>query len=115
MTALPAGRYFVRGEDGYEAARRATVWNGRIPDRFPDVIVQARDIDDVVVALRHAEAGGHRVTVCSGGRSWQANHLRDGALLLDVSGLDHCTIDAGRTTSVVGPGKEGSVLAAELD
>ena len=43
MGALPDGRYFFRGDDGYEAARRATVWNQRVPDRFPDVIVQAVD------------------------------------------------------------------------
>jgi hypothetical protein len=38
MTAvggLAAGRHFFRGDDGYENARRATVWNQRVPDRFP--------------------------------------------------------------------------------
>ncbi|MFG2730316.1 FAD-binding oxidoreductase [Streptomyces canus] len=115
VVALPAGQHFLRGDDGYEAARRATVWNGRVPPRYPDVIVQARDSEDVVTALRYADAGGLRVTVCSGGRSWHANHLRDGGLLLDVGRLDHCAVDADRMTAVVGPGKEGSVLAAELD
>jgi FAD/FMN-containing dehydrogenase len=108
-------RQFLRGDDRYEAARRATVWNGRIPPRFPDVIVQAEDTDDVVAAVRYAQTHRLQVGVCSGGRSWSANHLRDGGLLLDVGRLDQCTIDAERMVAVVGPGKDGSVLAAELD
>ena len=35
------GRAFRRGEDGYEAARCAAVWNARTPQRYPDLIVQA--------------------------------------------------------------------------
>ena len=31
-------RAFLRGAPGYEEARRATMWNARLPDRYPDVI-----------------------------------------------------------------------------
>ncbi len=115
MTLLTKQHTFFRGEAGYEAARLDTVWNGLVPERFPDVIVQAQDADDVVSALRYARANGHRVGICSGGRSWVANHLRDGGLLLDVSRLDHCSVDPERMTADVGPGKIASVFAAELD
>lgn len=105
-------RQFRRGADGYEAARRATVWNGLVPDRYPDLIVQAHDVDDVVRAV----SGAHGpISVVSGGHSWAASHLRDGGTLLDVSRLDHCAIDAERMAAVVGPGKVGCELAAELD
>ncbi len=86
-----------------------------MPERFPDVIVQARDTDDVVAAIRYARANGHHVGVCSGGRSWAASHLRDGGLLLDVSRLDHCTVEPDRMTADVGPGKAASAFAADLD
>ena len=115
MALLTTERTFFRGEADYETARLDTVWNGLVPKRFPDVIVQAHDTDDVVTALRYARANGHRVGVCSGGRSWAANHLRDGGLLLDVSRLDHCSVDPERMTAQVGPGKIASVFAAELD
>jgi FAD/FMN-containing dehydrogenase len=115
MALLTTERTFFRGEAGYETARVDTVWNGLVPARFPDVIVQAHDADDVVSALRYARAHGHRVGVCSGGRSWVANHLRDGGLLLDVSRLDHCNVDPERMTADVGPGKIASVFATELD
>jgi FAD/FMN-containing dehydrogenase len=86
-----------------------------MPDRFPDVIVQARNTDDVIAALRYARALGHHVGVRSGGHSWAASHLRDGGLLLDVSRLDHCTVDADRMIARVGPGKVASVFATKLD
>ncbi|MDT5146757.1 MAG: hypothetical protein QOC58_1402, partial [Mycobacterium sp.] len=48
MISLPVGKTFFRSAHGYETARRETVWNGLLPQRFPDVIVQAHDTDDVV-------------------------------------------------------------------
>ncbi|MDT5332519.1 MAG: hypothetical protein QOF31_3816, partial [Mycobacterium sp.] len=115
MVLLSVEKYYFRGTEGYEDARRATVWNGLLPDRFPDVIVQAHDTDDVVAAIRYARANGHKVGVRSGGHSWAASHLRDGGLLLDVSRLDHCTVDPDRMTADVGPGKSASGFATELD
>jgi len=113
--SLPEGRHFFRGDDGYENARRATVWNQRVPDRYPDVIIHAVDDDDVVAALRYAKANGKQVSIKSGGHSWAASHLRDGAVLLDMSRVDQTSIDTDTMTAVAGPGKGGSVLAAELD
>jgi FAD/FMN-containing dehydrogenase len=115
MVVIAVDNAFFRGTREYEIARRSTVWNGLLPQRFPDVIVQAHDVGDVIAALRYARANGHQVGVCSGGRSWTASHLRDGGLLLDVSRLDHCTVEPDRMTADVGPGKSASVFAAELD
>ena len=115
MVLTSVEKNYFRGAPGYETARRATVWNGLLPDRFPDVIVQAHDTDDVVAAIRYARANGHKVGVRSGGHSWAASHLRDGGLLLDVSRLDHCTVDTARMTADVGPGKIASDFATELD
>jgi hypothetical protein len=108
-------RFFYRGTNEYEAARRATVWNSLLPERFPDVIMQACETKDVVAALRFARAQGYHVGVRSGGHSWNASHLRDGGMLLDVSRLDHCSVDTDRMIARVGPGKIASVFATELD
>ncbi len=115
MGALPAGRHFFRGEEGYEAARRGTVWHQKVPDRYPEMIVQALAAEDIVAGLRYAKANGHKVNIVSGGHSFAASHLRDGAVLLDLSRLDHATIDAENKTAVVGPGKGGSLLMADLE
>jgi FAD/FMN-containing dehydrogenase len=111
---LPDGVSFERSDQGYEAARRATVWNARLPDRFPDVIVQAHTSADVQAALRWASSEGVRVGIRSGGHSWAANHVRDGGLLLDVSRLNDVDIDAEHHTAVVGPGTKGHELCAQL-
>lgn len=109
-----AGRYIFRGDDDYERARAQTVWNARTPQRYPDVVVQAADVDDVVDAIRYARERGLTVGVRSGGHSWAGNHVRDGGMLLDVKGLDQCAIDIDTRTAVVGPGMGGSVLAELL-
>ncbi len=115
MALLTAQRFFHRGVEGYEAARRETVWNSLLPQRFPDLIVQACDTDDVVSAIRYARAQGYQVGVRSGGHSWNASHLRDGGLLLDVSRLGHCRVDADAMIAHVGPGVIASAFATELD
>ena len=103
-----------RGDAGYEAARRDTVWNARIADRFPDLIVQAASAEDVVRALALARERELQVGVRSGGHSWSGSHLRDGGMLLDVSRLAEVSLDADARTAAVGPGVRGSELAATL-
>jgi FAD/FMN-containing dehydrogenase len=107
-------RTFMRGAPGYEAARRATVWNARLPERYPDVIVQAKDVYDVVAAVKLANRKGLRIGVRSGGHSWSGNHVRDGGLLLDVSRLDEVSLDTKNMRATVGPGLVGHELARML-
>lgn len=114
MSELPDGRHFFRGDHGYEQARAQTVWNGRTPQRYPEVVVQAVDVDDVVAAVRYAGRRDLRIGVRSGGHSWAGSHVRDGGVLLDVSRHDQCTIDADAGVAVAGPGMGGSVLAGLL-
>jgi len=94
LPTLRQGRHYFRGEDDYEQARSQTVWNARAPQRYPEVVVQAVDVDDVVAAVRYAQQRDLRIGVRSGGHSWAGNHVRGGGVLLDVCRLDQCTIDA---------------------
>ncbi len=102
-----------RGDAAYEQARRDAVWNGRTPDRYPDVIVQVESVEDVVVAVREAAAQGLRIAVRSGGHSWAGNQLRDGGMLIDLSRLNGLEVDTEAMTAVVGPGAKG--IAASLE
>jgi FAD/FMN-containing dehydrogenase len=108
------GQTYRRGEAGYEAARRRTLWNARLPDRYPDVIVQANNAMEVVAAVKAARRDGLRVTVRSGGHSWAGNHLRQGGMLLDVSRLQDVRIDAEARRATVGPGVAGHELLRSL-
>jgi FAD/FMN-containing dehydrogenase len=109
-----SGEVSKRDEEGYEEARRAAVWNGRTPPRYPDLIVVAEDEDDLVRAVRMAREEGMRIGIRSGGHSWAGNHVRDGGMLLDLSRLDAMTIEAGAMTASVGPGCRGNEVLAAL-
>lgn len=103
-----------RGDAGYEAARRAACWNADLPDRFPDIIALAYDVQDVVAAVRMARAGGWIIGVRSGGHSWPCNHVREGGMLLDVSRLDTVAIDPAAMRASVGPGCRGDAVNQAL-
>jgi FAD/FMN-containing dehydrogenase len=106
------GRRFRRGEPGYQDALMGMLFNKREPNRFPDVIVQANGVEDVVAAVREARRLDMRIGVCSGGHSWSANAVRDGGMLLDVSRLAASLIDRQARFALAGPGCGGSDLAA---
>jgi FAD/FMN-containing dehydrogenase len=105
---------FYRGQAGYERVRRATVWCERVPDRHPEIIVGALNADDVVAAVLLARDKGLRVSVRSGGHSWNANHLRDGVLLIDCHGLQDYHVDPNTMTGWAQPGLRGSDLNQAL-
>jgi FAD/FMN-containing dehydrogenase len=109
-----SGRAFARGAVGYESARFGAVVNGRKPERYPDVVVQAASATDVVAAVTFARDRGMKIGVRSGGHSWSASFCREGGMLLDVSRLDHCEISPDNRRAVVGPGLWGSRLNLEL-
>lgn len=113
-TPISSARILHRGEPGYEPARREALWNARLPPRYPDVIVQACDVHDVVAAVRLAKKKGLRMGVRSGGHSWAGNHVRDGGMLLDVSRLNQSRIDPVALRATAGPGCAGSDLLPAL-
>ena len=114
MTLVDGLTLMERGDEGYEEARLASVWNGLKPDRFPAVIARVRDEDDVLAAVRLAREQGRRVTVRSGGHGWTANHLRDDAFLIDMSEMTRVEVDVEAQTAWVAPAVKGEQLIREL-
>ncbi|MCW1966765.1 MAG: FAD-binding oxidoreductase [Anaerolineae bacterium] len=103
------GQIIQRGEDAYEAARQAAVWNGRKPQRFPALIVKAADEADVVEAVRYAKAHGLKIGVRAGGHSWAGWSVRDDAMLLDLSNLCDMALDVTSGIVRVGPATKGGL------
>jgi len=110
-----AERVTRRGDAGYEQLRRAAVFRKNIPDRFPDLIVSAEAVEDVVAAVRLARAENLPIGVRSGGHSWTSPHLRDHSLLLDLSRLDRFEVDADSKTAWAQPGTRGRILNQALE
>jgi hypothetical protein len=108
------GSVFWRGDASYEVARRNSVRNGRVPDRFPDVIVQPQNDADVVAAVRLAKSRNFKIGVRSGGHSWTAAFLRDGGMLVDLSQMNGLTIDESAHTATIQPGLIGTDLNRAL-
>jgi FAD/FMN-containing dehydrogenase len=103
-----------REDEGYEPARQAAVWNGYKPERYPEAIVLARTPEDVIEAVRYARERGLKVKARSGGHSWTASGLRDGALLVDLHGLTEIGFDPATQIATVGPGVKGRELNGML-
>lgn len=109
------GSVTPREDAAYEGARRALVWNGRTPERFPAALVRVADEADVRTAVRFARAHGLRVAVRGRGHGWWGAPLREGALVLDLGDMTEARVDAERRTLAAGPALTGRELAATLE
>jgi hypothetical protein len=105
------GIIFTPDARGYEAAVLGTSFNAQDPGRRPEMVIQANDVFDVISAVKRAIQLGRKVTICSGGHSWAQNHIRDGAIMIDLSRLNSIEIDALNRRAIIGPG----CLAGELN
>jgi FAD/FMN-containing dehydrogenase len=111
---IGSGRIFDRGDVGYEAVRRGSMWNQRVPDRFNKAVVMAESTDDVVAAVKAARAQNLKITVRSGGHSWAATFLREDCILIDLSKMDSFSVNSESLTASVEPGLQGTVLNQAL-
>lgn len=98
------GRILERGHSNFDETVLATSFSGRDPGVRPKVLVQANNVFDVIQAVKRARRENLKISMCSGGHSWQQNHLREGGLLLDLSRLRSIHIDRDAMRAVVGPG-----------
>ncbi len=103
-----------RGDADYEATRRRMVWNERLPQRFPEVLVTVGSEPDVVAAVRLARSRGLQISVRAGGHSWIGTSLRDGGMLIDLSRLNAVSVDAPARTAAAQPAIKNTELMAAL-
>jgi hypothetical protein len=101
------GSIVLPHDRAYEEARH--VWN-RAVDRRPDAIVRCASVDDVRRGLEFAERHQREVAVRSGGHSQAGHGVSDGAIVLDLRGLNRVVVD-GATLSVR---VEGGTIVSEL-
>jgi FAD/FMN-containing dehydrogenase len=102
------GTCLVRGDDGYDVARR--VWNGAI-DRHPSCIAVCADAEDVSHAVRLAADHGLRMTVRGGGHNVAGRSIRDGSLLLDLSKLRNVSVNRESRVATV----QGGAVWRDVD
>lgn len=109
-----AGSVLRRGQPDYEHMRRDMVWQAWKPERFPDLIVNAHDEDDVVQTVHYAREQGLSLSVRGSGHNYIASYLREGGVLLNVAHLREVAIEADKQLARVQPGVSSVELSSAL-
>lgn len=108
------GRVIESTDEDFESIVMGSLFNKIDPGRRPLKIVEARSVKDIIETIKYAKSRGKKVTVCSGGHSWSANHLRDDSILIMMKHFNQFEVNAKAMTATAGPGVGGSVLMLEL-
>lgn len=100
-------RLLMNGDSGFADARR--IWNAAVT-RQPAAIARCADTAEVALAVSAARDNGLPLSVRAGGHDWAGRALRDGGLVIDLTGMRGVTVDPARRTAAVG----GGATAADL-
>jgi hypothetical protein len=95
------GEVVCPGDRGYDTAR--AVFNGMI-DRRPLAVIRPVDASDVVRCITFARRHDLPLSVRGGGHSVAGNAVRDGAVMLDLSGMKALRVDPAARTVRAEPG-----------
>jgi hypothetical protein len=95
------GEVVFPGDRGYDTAR--AVFNGMI-DRRPLAVIRSLDASDVVGCITFARRLDLPLSVRGGGHSVAGNAVRDGAVMLDLSGMKALRVDPATRTVRAEPG-----------
>lgn len=95
------GELLQAGDAGYDAVR--ALWNG-MTDRHPAAIARCADTGDVRAAVRFAAEHDLLLAVRGGGHNVAGTAGADGALVIDLSPIDHVEVDAERRRARAGGG-----------
>ncbi|KAF4950878.1 hypothetical protein FSARC_13078 [Fusarium sarcochroum] len=99
-----------RDDVSWEKARVGRVFNHRRPSRQPLAVVEATRDDHIVEAVRLAHALGTRVSVRSGGHSWAAWSVREGAILVDLGKYHEFLLDESTGVLQASPSMTGRMV-----
>lgn len=107
------GKVVTVTDDEYEHLRRFG-WNQMTPKRYPRLIVQVANEQDVVEAVHFARTNDMRIAVRGGGHSWVGFSLRDESLLIDLGRLKQISIDEVDRIATIQPAVTGRELNSQL-
>lgn len=109
-----SGNVIMRGEKGFDELVMGTLFNKIDPKQRPSMVVIPNDIHDVINTVRYAKSVGKRITISSGGHSFSANFIREGAILILMKNFNQYSVNKDAMTAEAGPGVGGSVLMKAL-
>lgn len=110
---LAAGcEVFEPGTDGYDES--VALWNGAVEHK-PALIARCRTINDVQASLALAQAQGYEISVRGGGHDWVGRALRQGGLVIDISGMQEVAIDVAAKEATVAAGATATRVCAAAE
>ena len=105
-----SGRVAVPGHELYEEGCR--VWN-RAVRSCPAIVAFCKRPEDVQAAVQAARRHGLKLSVRGGGHDWAGRALRDGGLVIDLTGMRDVVVDPrARVATVAGGALAKDVAAA---
>ncbi|WP_198136253.1 FAD-binding oxidoreductase [Paraglaciecola sp. T6c] len=107
-------RIIYRDDPDYDDWRRSMLWKSNAPDRYPDVIIQAKSEQEITQALKFAQKNDLQVVCRTSGHNASSSVLRNGGMLLDISALNELTVDAQHKFAYVQPSVKMIHLNEEL-
>ena len=91
-------------DDGYESLRKNMLYKGNKPERYPDIIVKPNTEQEITGALEFASEKDLQVVCRTSGHNTAGAVLRNGGMLIDLSGFNQIEIDQKAMSATVGPG-----------
>jgi FAD/FMN-containing dehydrogenase len=95
-----AGNVMFKNEHNY----KPHTWNMRTNLPKPAVIVQPKNPNDVITALKFAKQHNIRLSVQSTGHHQDTRNIFDNSIHLDMSSMNSKSIDLAKRTLTLGPG-----------
>lgn len=108
------GKVRSRHHAEYASWYYSTAWNGRAFERYPEYIVRAASVGDVVKTVDFAKNHGLCVGAKGTGHSYAGSFFHGGGILLDLALLDELEVLPEQGIAVAGPGVTSVQLSRAL-
>ncbi|MBV8452231.1 MAG: FAD-dependent oxidoreductase [Deltaproteobacteria bacterium] len=102
-------------DTGYQPALDGMLWNRLKADRRPDLIIRVHDEEDIIKAVRFADASSLRVVARGGGHSWCGLAARSGGMLIDLENLNKVKVEPGLMRASIQPFVSNREVIAHLE
>lgn len=108
------GKVRSRHHAEYASWYYTTAWNGRAFERYPEYIIRAASVGDVVKTVDFARNHGLGIGAKGTGHSYAGSFFHCGGVLLDLSLLNELEVLPEQGIAIAGPGVTGVQLTRAL-
>jgi FAD/FMN-containing dehydrogenase len=108
LRAAISGGLALPGDERYDEGCR--VWNGAVRHR-PAIVAFCKQPEDAQAAVRAARRHDLPLSVRGGGHDWAGRALRDGGLVIDLTGMRDVAVDPQARVATIAGGAQAKDVA----